>query len=85
MSIRAGVVVAVALHQIDHTPHGKASTEGDNESLQYSDRLSNKCHRFFLLISCCFLKMGIKKKPRRCSALNLAVRLGSLRSAATGL
>ena len=85
MSIRAGVVVAVALHQIDHTPHGKASAEGDDESLQDRDCLSDKCHRFFLLISCCFLKMGIKKKPRRCSALNLAVRLGSLRSAATGL
>ena len=61
------------------------SAEGNDESLQNGDCLSDKCHRFFLLISCCFLKMGIKKKPRRCSALNLAVRLGSLRSAATGL
>ena len=54
LRLGAGVVVAVALHQIDHTPHGKASAEGDNESLQDRDCLSDKCHRFFLLISCCF-------------------------------
>ena len=45
MSIRTGVIIAVAFHQVDYAPHCQASTEGDNESLQYGDCLSDKCHR----------------------------------------
>lgn len=44
MSIRARIVVSVAFHQVDHTPHCQTSTEGDNESLQNRNRLSNECH-----------------------------------------
>jgi len=51
MSISAGVVIAVALHQIDHAPHGEASTEGDNESLQNRDCLRNECHKISKNIS----------------------------------
>lgn len=45
MSIRAGVIIAVAFHQVDYAPHRKTSTKSDNESLQNSDRLSDKLHR----------------------------------------
>ena len=34
MSIRAGVIGAVALQQVDNAPHAKASAEGNNEGLQ---------------------------------------------------
>ena len=44
MSICAGVIRAVALQQIDHAPHAKASAEGDNEGLQSSDSGIEKCH-----------------------------------------
>lgn len=33
MSIWAGIIRAVALQQIDHAPHAKASAERDNKGL----------------------------------------------------
>ena len=51
MSIGAGVIIAVALHQIDHAPHGEASAEGDDESLQNGDCLIDECHRISSLFS----------------------------------
>ena len=44
MSIRAGVVVAVALQQVDGSPDAKTGTEGDNEGLEYADCTVEKCH-----------------------------------------
>ena len=46
MSISAGVVRAIALQQIDHTPHTKASAEGDHKGLQSGDGRSEKLHIF---------------------------------------
>ena len=45
MSICAGVIVAVALKQIDCTPDAKTSAQSDNESLQNGDCLIKKCHK----------------------------------------
>ena len=44
MSISAGVVRAIALQQIDHAPHAKASAEGDHKGLQSGDGRSEKLH-----------------------------------------
>lgn len=44
MSIRAGVIGAVALQQVDNAPHAKASAEGNNEGLQSVDSRSEKLH-----------------------------------------
>ena len=44
MSICARIVVAVAFEQVNHAPDTKTSTERDNESLQYSNRLIEKFH-----------------------------------------
>ena len=44
MSISAGVVVAVAFHEIDNTPHRKTRTEGDNKRLENRNCLIDKCH-----------------------------------------
>ena len=46
MSISAGVVRAVALQQIDHAPHAKASAEGNHKGLQSGDGRSEKLHIF---------------------------------------
>ena len=46
MSISAGVVRAIALQQIDHAPHAKASAEGDHKGLQSGDGRSEKLHIF---------------------------------------
>ena len=65
MSIRAGVIVAVAFHQVDHTPHGQTSAERHNESLQNGNCLSNKSHKVppcFCWMYVWILKMGIKKE-----------------------
>ena len=45
MSIGAGVIVAIALQQVDDTPNGKTGTQGDNESLQNTNSGSKKCHK----------------------------------------
>jgi len=34
MSIRAGVVIAVALHEIDNAPNAKTGSKSDNKCLQ---------------------------------------------------
>ena len=44
MSIGTGIVRAVALQQIHHAPHAKASAEGNNEGLQSVDGRSEKLH-----------------------------------------
>lgn len=44
MSIGTGVIVAVALHEIDHSPHRKTRTERDNKRLENRDCLIDKCH-----------------------------------------
>ena len=49
MSISAGVIVAVALKQVDGSPDAQACTECHYESLQYSYCAVEKCHSNFLL------------------------------------
>ena len=44
MSISAGVVVAVAFHEVDNTPHRKTCAEGDNKRLENRNCLIDKCH-----------------------------------------
>ena len=45
MSIRTGVVVAIAFQQVDDAPHAETGTEGDNESLENGDCLIKKFHK----------------------------------------
>lgn len=46
MSIGAGVVVAVAFHEVYNTPHCETCAEGDNERLKNRDSLIDESHRF---------------------------------------
>ena len=46
MSIGTGVIVAVALQQVDGSPDTKTGTECYNESLQYTDCCVKKCQTF---------------------------------------
>ena len=45
MSIGRCVIRAIALQQIDHAPHGKASAQRHDESLQGSNGRSKKLHK----------------------------------------
>ena len=45
LGLGAGVIVAIALQQVDDTPNGQTGTQGDNESLQNTNSGSKKCHK----------------------------------------
>lgn len=45
ISIRTGVVVAIAFQQVDDAPHAETGTEGDNEGLENGDCLIEKFHK----------------------------------------
>lgn len=45
ISIRTGVVVAIAFQQVDDAPHAETGTEGDNEGLENGDCLIKKFHK----------------------------------------
>ena len=72
MSIRAGVVIAVALQQIDNAPNAKARAQRDNEGLKNTNRRIEKCHR--KLLSCRDSRLprrggkgrSCRQKSRRC-------------------
>ena len=53
MSIGTGIVIAVPLHEVDHTPHSQTGTEGNNERLKDRNRLIDKFHRVTSLIFEC--------------------------------
>lgn len=53
LALGAGIVIAVALHEVDHTPHGQTGTEGNNECLKDRNRLIDKFHRVTSLIFEC--------------------------------
>lgn len=45
MSIGTGIVIAIALQQIDHAPHTETGTQGNDENLQHIDSLIEKFHK----------------------------------------
>ena len=45
MSICAGVVVTVALQEVDNAPDTQACAQSDNESLQNTNCAVEKCHK----------------------------------------
>lgn len=62
MSIRAGVVVAVALEKIDRAPYRKTCTKGDDQRLQYFDC---RVEEFHVFSSSRFDFVVIKNRPNR--------------------
>lgn len=45
ISIRTGIVIAIAFQQVDDAPHAETGTEGDNEGLENGDCLIEKFHK----------------------------------------
>ena len=45
MSICAGVIIAIALQQVDDAPDAKASAQSNDESLQYGNCTALKFHK----------------------------------------
>ena len=60
MSIRARIVVSVALQEVDNAPNAKTCSESDNECLQNSYCAVEKCHKNSFLPLCGCPKKGIK-------------------------
>jgi len=46
MSIRAGVIVAVAFHEVYDAPHSQTGTEGNNKNFENVNCGCNEAHRF---------------------------------------
>ena len=62
MSIRAGVVVAVTLHEIDNAPNAKTSPKSDNKCLQNAYCRSKKCHDKILSAACAAVRQADKRR-----------------------
>ena len=61
MSIRAGIVVAVALHEVNHAPDTKPGSQSYNKGLQNAYCRIKKCHKVLLSCRVCGCpKKGIK-------------------------
>ena len=45
LGLSAGVIVTIALQQVDDTPNGQTGTQSDNESLQNTNSGSKKCNK----------------------------------------
>ena len=45
---RAGVIIAVALQEVDNAPNAKSSSESDNKCLQNAYCAVEKCHKKLL-------------------------------------
>lgn len=44
LALRAGVVIAIALQQVDNAPHAQARAQSHHESLQSADSRSKESH-----------------------------------------
>ena len=62
MSIRAGVVVAVALHEIDHAPNAKPCSKSDNKCLQNIYCAVEKCHEYILSAASVAVRQANKRR-----------------------
>ena len=62
MSIRAGVVVAVALHEIDNASNAKTSPKSDNKCFQNAYCGSKKCHDKILSAACAAVRPADKRR-----------------------
>ena len=62
MSIRAGVVVAVALHEIDNAPNAKTSPKSNNKCFQNAYCGSKKCHDKILSAACAAVRQADKRR-----------------------
>ena len=62
MSIRAGVIVAVPLHEVNAAPNAKSCAKRDNQSLQYVNCAVEKLHRNLAFCRCAAQKMLWKMK-----------------------
>ena len=52
MSIRARIVVSVALQEVDNAPNAKTCSESDNECLQNAYCAVEKCHNITPFCRC---------------------------------
>ena len=62
MSIRARIVVAVALHQIDYAPDTKPGSKCYNKGLQNVYCAIEKCHKYILSAASAAVRQADKRR-----------------------
>ena len=62
MSIRTGVVVAIAFQKVNHAPNAKPCAKRDNQSLQYTNCAVEKLHINLAFCRCAAQKKLLKMK-----------------------
>ena len=62
MSIRARVVIAVALHEIDHAPNAKSGSKCYNKGLQNVYCAIEKCHEYILSAASAAVRQADKRR-----------------------
>ena len=62
MSIRARIVIAVALHEIDHAPNAKSGSKCYNKGLQNVYCAIEKCHEYILSAASAAVRQADKRR-----------------------
>ena len=78
MSIGRGVITAVALHQVDSTPHAQTGTQSNHQSLQNVNCTVKEFHRkisFVLKKRPCTHLKSVCKKPKTTAKADFPVYL----------
>ena len=68
MSIRARIVVAVALHQIDYAPDTKPGSKCYNKGLQNVYCAIEKCHKYILSAASAAVRQADKRRSAYAAA-----------------
>lgn len=73
MSIRARIVVAVALHQIDYAPDTKPGSKCYNKGLQNVYCAIEKCHKYILSAASAAVRQADKRRSAYAAAQKTAL------------
>ena len=68
MSIRARIVIAVALHQIDYAPDTKPGSKCYNKGLQNVYCAIEKCHKYILSAASAAVRQADKRRSAYAAA-----------------
>ena len=74
MSIGGRVVLAVPLQKVDAAPHAQAAAQGDDQSLQYVDSVSEKIHKSYSFLRCRIVIEGHLRSIRTSRKAHPALR-----------
>ena len=74
MSITGRVVLPVTFQEVDAAPHAQAAAQGDHQSLQHVDSVSEKIHKSYFLSFCRIVIEGRLRSIRTSRKAHPALR-----------